>query len=96
MASVVGEPLMNWRLAPAAGEGALEDELVVLAGLQAVLLQEGRAAARRAAATSNTASTEQLSLPLRMRVRSARSPRTRLSAPMRMDLPAPVSPVMTL
>jgi hypothetical protein len=47
-------------------------------------------------ATSNTASTEQLSLPVRMSERSARSPRTRLSAPMMMDLPAPVSPVMTL
>src|ERR1035441_2701537 len=46
--------------------------------------------------TSKAASTEQLSLPLRMRVRSARSPRARLRAPMRMDLPAPVSPVMTL
>src|ERR1035441_9924740 len=31
-----------------------------------------------------------------MSVRSARSPSTRLSAPRMMDLPAPVSPVMTL
>src|SRR6202142_927963 len=46
--------------------------------------------------TLNTASTEHWSSPLRMSVRSARSPRTRLSAPMMMDLPAPVSPVMTL
>ena len=47
-------------------------------------------------ATSKTASTEQLSLPVRISERSARSPRTRLSAPMMMDLPTPVSPVMTL
>ena len=43
-----------------------------------------------------TASTVQLSAPLRMSVRSARSPRTRFSAPIMTDLPAPVSPVMAL
>ena len=45
---------------------------------------------------SNSASTEQLSLPLRMSVRSARWPRIKFRAPMRIDLPAPVSPVMIL
>ena len=32
---------MNWRLAPGAGEGPLEDKLVVFAGLEAVFLEKG-------------------------------------------------------
>ena len=40
MFSVVGEPLMNCRLVPGAGEGALQHKLVVVARLQAVLLQK--------------------------------------------------------
>ena len=45
---------------------------------------------------SITASTEQESAPLRIRLRSARSPSTRLSAPIMIDFPAPVSPVTAL
>ena len=37
-----------------------------------------------------------MQLPSRMRVRSARSPSIRLRAPIIMDLPAPVSPVIAL
>ncbi len=37
----VGEPLMNCRLVPAAGEGAFEDELIVFARFQAVFLEKG-------------------------------------------------------
>ena len=39
-ASVVGEPLTNWRFAPAAGENAFQHELIVLAGLEAVLFKK--------------------------------------------------------
>ena len=39
------------------------------------------------------ASTAQFSAPARISLRSARCPRSRLSAPMMRDLPAPVSPV---
>ena len=39
------------------------------------------------------ASTAQFSAPARINLRSARCPRSRLSAPMMRDLPAPVSPV---
>ena len=47
-------------------------------------------------ATRNTASTVHLSSPDRTRLRSARSPSTRPSAPTSTDFPAPVSPVITL
>ena len=40
VASVVGEPLTNWRFVPRAGESALEDELIFLARFQAVLVQK--------------------------------------------------------
>ena len=45
---------------------------------------------------SKTASTVQPSAPPRIRVRSARSPNKRSRAPMIMDFPAPVSPVIAL
>ncbi len=40
MFSVVGEPLMNCRLVPAAGERPFQDKLMVLARLQPVLRQK--------------------------------------------------------
>ena len=43
-----------------------------------------------------TASTVQVSAPVRMSDLSARSPRKSCSAPMMIDLPAPVSPVMAV
>src|SRR5262249_5785497 len=93
-----GEPLMNWRLAPAAVKERLSTSCPSSHGSRPLSarnsdkLDESFRIWRR----SKTASTVQWSEPLRMRVRSARSPRSRLRAPMRMDLPAPVSPVMTL
>jgi hypothetical protein len=50
VASVVGEPLTNWRFVPGAGERAFEDELVFLARFQAVFVQKAlfqRRAGRR-------------------------------------------------
>ena len=45
---------------------------------------------------AKTASTVQESAPVRISDLSARSPRSNCSAPMMMDLPAPVSPVMAV
>ena len=95
VASVVGEPLINWRLVPAEVKVRLRTSWFSSHGSRPFSSRKLFSGAR-SFFTSNTASTEQLSSPLRMSVRSARSPRTRLSAPRMMDLPAPVSPVMAL
>src|SRR6266536_6299927 len=95
MFNVVGEPLMNWRLEPALVKDRLRTSWFSSHGSSPFSSRNDLIGAL-SRLTSNSASTEQLSLPLRIPVRSARSPSTRFNAPMRMDLPAPVSPVMAL
>lgn len=95
MARVVGEPLANCRLTPLA---AIERRMT-----SAPASQGSSPAAARMSSTADwqreelkTASIEQRSAPDRMAVRSARWPMMSWMAPRMTDLPAPVSPVMTL
>lgn len=69
-----------------------QDELAVVARLQSVLRQHV-VDGRRPVETEGRFH-DALRLPARMAEESARSPSSRVRAPIRMDLPAPVSPVM--
>ena len=87
-----GEPLTNWRPAPSAESARLISNCPSAQG--SAPCSTSRASISRGLSTAKTASTVQDSAPLRMSDLSARTPRSSCKAPMRMDLPAPVSPVM--
>jgi hypothetical protein len=87
---VTGESLTNWRLAV----WPMTRRTMSWVSSQGARPPSSRMALiSRGSLSSNTASTEQESSPVRISDLSARSPSTSLSAPTMTDLPAPVSPV---